>query len=85
MVEIIILVNRFILFHRGLVHCGTLSWYIDKGEYYSNTRAFFHIVETSYEVRNKVIVQLKDQLCNSNKYNVCKKNIYGSDNKYFFN
>ena len=69
MVEVIIPVNCFILFH-----CGSLSWYIDKGEYHSNTRAFCYIVETSYQVRNEVIVQIKNQLCDSKKFDVCKKN-----------
>ena len=33
MIEVVIPVNYFILFHYGLVHCRTLSWFINKDEY----------------------------------------------------
>ena len=41
MIEVIIPEDCFILFSCGLVHCGTPSWFIDRGEYGKNTRAFF--------------------------------------------
>ena len=41
MIEIIIPQNCFILFHRALVHCRTLSWYIESELYHQNTRSFF--------------------------------------------
>ena len=45
MIEVIIPENCFILFSYGLVHCNTPSWFINRGEYGKNTRAFFTIVE----------------------------------------
>ena len=43
MTEIIVLINVFIVFHSVLVHCGTLIWFIDIGEYHINAQALFSI------------------------------------------
>ena len=45
MIEVIIPEDCFIMFSCGLVYCGTPSWFINRGEYGKNTRAFFTIVE----------------------------------------
>lgn len=39
-VEVIIPENCFTMFHFGCVHCGIPSWFVSRGGYSSNTRAF---------------------------------------------
>ena len=54
-IEIIFLINFFILFHSVFVDCGIPSWYINKGDYHTNTRALFFIVEKYYHIDSEVI------------------------------
>ena len=49
MIEVVVQINCFIPFHYDLVHYDTPSWFIYKGEYFTNTRAFFTIVEMNYQ------------------------------------
>ena len=44
-IEIIIPEDYFIMFHCSLVHFGTPSWFISRGEYSSNTRAFLQLLK----------------------------------------
>ena len=44
-IEVFIPENCFITFHCGCVHYGTSYWFICNGEYSSNARLFFTIVE----------------------------------------
>ena len=85
MIVVVIPVNCFILFHYGLVHCGTLSWFANKGEYHSNTRAFFTIVEKLFKLDNEITVQLEDQVCSIEICDVCSNNKYATieDNDHF--
>ena len=48
MIGVIIPENCFIMFSCGLVHCGTPSWFINRGKYGKNIRAFFIIVEKDF-------------------------------------
>ena len=59
MIEFIIPKDCFIMFSCGLVHCGTPSWFINRGEYGKNTRAFFTIVEKYFFLINEITVQKK--------------------------
>ena len=43
MIEVIFPKNCFIMFYYGLVHCGTSSWFISRGEYSSNTGDFLQL------------------------------------------
>ena len=56
MIEVIIPENCFIMFSYGLVHCGTTSWFIDRGEYGKNTRVFFTTAETDLFLFNEITV-----------------------------
>ena len=56
MIEVIIPEDCFIMFHCCLVHCGTPSWFISKGEYSSNTRNFFTIVENDFNFTNEITI-----------------------------
>ena len=67
MIEVVIPVNCFILFHYGLVHCGTLSWFANKGEYH---------LEKLFKLDNEITVQLKDQVCSIEICDVCSNNKY---------
>ena len=58
-IEIIIPEDYFIMFHCSLVHFGTPSWFISRGEYSSNTRAFFTIVEKYFNLNHDITVQKK--------------------------
>ena len=60
-IEVIIPDNYFIMFHCGLVHCGTPSWFICNGEYFSNTMLFFTIVEKKFNlgVQRKLMMFVK--------------------------
>ena len=78
MINIVIPKNFFILFQCALVHCGYPSWFIQSGSYHPNTRSFFTIVETSYNVVNKRIgIILPDQFCNLETCSVFSNNKYG--------
>ena len=48
MIDVIIPEDYFIMFSCGLEHYDTPSWFIDRGEYGKNTRAFFTIVEKDF-------------------------------------
>ena len=74
-IEVIIPENYFIMFHCGLVHCGTPSWFICNGEYSSNIRLFFTIVEKKYNLEYKTIHQMEQELCLKEICDVCKENI----------
>ena len=45
MIKVIIPEYFFIKFSCGLVHCGTPSWFIDRGEYSKNIRAFLQLLK----------------------------------------
>ena len=45
MIEVIIPEDCFIMFNCSLVHCGTPSWFISRGEYSSNTRDFLQLLK----------------------------------------
>ena len=62
MIEIIIPEDCFFMFSCGLVHCGTPSWIINRGEYGKNTRAFFTIVKIDFFLTNEITVQKKTTL-----------------------
>ena len=62
-IEVIIPENSFIMFHCGLVHCGTPSWYISNGEYSSNTILFVTIVEKDYNVEHEYTHQMYSFFC----------------------
>ena len=81
-IEVIIPKNCFILFHCGLVHCGTLSWYISNGEYSSNTISFFSIIEKEYHVEHEYTHHMDSFLCKLDQYEVCKEKIYSNNEKY---
>ena len=78
MIEVIIPENCFIIFHYGLVHCGTPSWFISRGEYPSNTRDFFTIVEKGFNLSIEIIVQMGNDFCSMEKCDVYKNNKYGN-------
>ena len=59
MIKVIIPEDCFILFNCGLVHCGTPSWFIDRGDYGRNTRAFFTIVEKDFYLNDEITIQKK--------------------------
>ena len=48
MIEVIIPEDFLIMFNCGLVHCGTSSWFISRGEHFKNASAFFTIVERDF-------------------------------------
>ena len=54
-IDIIILINCFIIFHSALVHCENLYWYIDKGVYYTNARSLFFVVEKYYYIDSELM------------------------------
>ena len=56
-IEVIILDNCFVIFHCGFVHCGTPSWFICNGEYSSNTRLFFTIVEKTIMYNMNILIK----------------------------
>ena len=61
----------FIIYHCGLVHCETPSWFISRCEYSFNTRAFSTIVEKYFNLRNKTTVQIGNDLLW--KHGICVK------------
>ena len=74
MIEVIIPEDCYILFSCGLLHCGIPSWFINRGEYGKNTRAFFTIVETYFFLTNEITVQKKILICNTDSCNLCINN-----------
>ena len=74
MIEVVIPENYFIMLHCGLVHYGTSSWFINRGEYSSNTLAFFTIVEKGFNLRNEITVQMENELWSMETCHVCKNN-----------
>ena len=78
MLKVVFPVNCFILFHCGIVHCGTLSWFINKAEYHINTRAFFTIVKKSLKLDNEITVQLEDKVCSIETCDICFNNKYAT-------
>ena len=77
MIDIIIPKIFFIPFHCVLVHCGSLSWFIENGSYHPNTRSFFTIVENGYNVVNeRTEIILPDQFCDLEICSVCSNNKY---------
>ena len=45
---------------------------------FSNTRDFFTIVETYFNLRNEITVQMENQLCSMETCNICTNNKYGT-------
>ena len=78
MIEVINPEDCFIMFHGGLVHCGTPSWFISICEYSSNTRAFFIIVENDFNSTNETTVQMDIQLCSFETCDVCNNNKFAT-------
>ena len=78
MIDVVIPENCFIIFNCGLVHCETPAWFISRGEYSSNTRVFFTMVETYFNLRNEITVQIDNELCSMKTCDVCKNNKYGT-------
>ena len=81
-IEVIIPENCFIIFHCGLVHCGTPSWFISNGEYSSNTKLFFTIVEKEYNIEHEYTHQMDSFLCKLDQCEVCKENKYSTNEKH---
>ena len=73
MIKIIIPENYFIMFHCGLVHYGTC-----RGEYSSNTRTFFTITENNFNLTNESTIQMDNQLCTFETYDVCNNNKFAT-------
>ena len=72
----------FIMFHCGLVHCGTPSWYISNGEYFSNTILFFSIVEKDYNDEHVYTHQMDSFLCKLDQCEVCKETQFSTIEKH---
>ena len=62
-IEVIIPEDCFIMFKCDLVHCGTPSWFISRGEHSKNTRALFTIVERDFNLTHEITIQKETQLC----------------------
>ena len=80
-IEVIIPENYFIMFHYELIYCGTPSWFICNGEYSSNTRLSFTIVEKDFKSEYETTYQMEEHFCLKETCDVCKKNKYGSKEK----
>ena len=78
MIEVIIHEIVFIIFHCGLVHCETPSCFISRCEYSFNTRAFSTIVKKYFKLRNETTVQIGNDLCSIETWDVCKHNKHGN-------
>ena len=74
MIEVVIPVNCFIMCHCGLIHCGILSWFIGRGEYFSNTRVMFTIFEKYFRLKNENTVIMDRELCSIGTCDVYKIN-----------
>ena len=70
------------MFHCGLVHCGTPSWYISNGEYSSNTILFFTIIEKEYNVENEYTHHMNSFLYKLDQCEVCKENRFSTIEKH---
>ena len=71
MIEFIIPEYFSIMFNCGLVHCGTSSWFISRGEYSKNKRVLFTIIEWNFNLTHEITVQKKNQLCTIDKCDLC--------------
>ena len=69
MIEAVIPEDCFILFSCCLVHYGTPSWFINRGEYGKITRAFFTIVEKDIFLMMKSLFRKKIGFVNQNHVN----------------
>ena len=67
------------MFSCGLVHCGTPSWFINRGEYGKNIRAFFTIVEKDFFLINEITVRKKKMLCDTDSCKRCINNKYATN------
>ena len=72
------------MFHCGLVHYGTPYWFICNGEFSSNTRLLFPIVEKYSNLNYETNHQMETNLCTMEKCNDCNENEYGSKEKLLF-
>ena len=72
------------MFHCGLVHCGTPYWFICNGEYPSNIRLFFIIVENDFNLEYETTHQMEEHLCLNETCDVYKENKNGSKEKWSF-
>ena len=79
MIQVIVPEDFIIMFSCGLVHCGTPSWFIDRGEYVKNTRAYFTIVEKCFFLMNKITVKKKNLLCNTDTCDLCNNNKFATN------
>ena len=71
MIEVIISEDCFIMLNCGLVHCGTPSWFLNRGEYGKHTKMFFTIVERDFFVTHEITVPKKNLLCNIDTCDLC--------------
>ena len=62
-IEVIIPEICFIIFHCGIVHCETLSWFICSCEYSSITRMVFTIVNNLFHQKHEMIARALRALC----------------------
>ena len=79
MIEVIIPKDCFIMISCGLGHCGTPSWFINRGAYGKNTRAFFTIVEKYFYLITEITVQKKNILCNTDSCDLCIDKKYATN------
>ena len=79
MIEVIIPEDCFIMFSCGLIYCDTPSWFIERGEYGKNTRAFFTIVEKYFFLTNEITIQKKNLLCNIDTCDLCINNKFATN------
>ena len=73
------------MFHCGLVHCGTPSWFVYNGEYSSNTRLSFTIVEKYFNLKYETTHQMEEHLCLKETCDVCKEKNIEVKKKWSFN
>ena len=71
MIDVIIPEDCFIMFNCSLVHYGTPSWFINRGEYSKNTRVFFTIIERDLYLTHEITVQNKNQFCTIDACDLC--------------
>ena len=77
--EIIILVYFFIMFHSAIVHYATQVWYIGKCIYHTNTISFFSIVAKDYHFVSELTQHfLSRQFCSVEECYKCKNNNFGT-------
>ena len=71
--------NCFILFSYGLVHCGTPSWFINRGEYEKKHKSIFYNFWKSFFLINEITVQKKNLFCKSESCNLYIDNKYATN------